>query len=292
VTRVIRAAGGVVYRKTRKGKIRVLVVHRQQYDDWTLPKGKADDAESPEETAVREVLEETGKRCRIVAPLGATRYRVQGGVKEVHWFAMKPLPDSPGFTKNAEVDQIKWLSRRKLLERLTYEQDRELIEGTDLKKLAQTGTLYLFRHTTAGDRSRWRGRDEDRSLTKKGWREADAVASSLADAGIERIVSSPYERCVQSVKPLSKLIKARIETSPLLAEEPDIDAAYALVDSLIGTDTVISSHGDVIPALINRMMWAGLSLESRFYCSKGSIWVVEVDGGKFTTARYMPPPEV
>jgi 8-oxo-dGTP diphosphatase len=282
----------VVYRKTRKGKIRVLVVHRQQYDDWTLPKGKADDGESPEETAVREVLEETGKRCRIVAPLGATRYRVQGGVKEVHWFAMKPLPDSPGFTKNAEVDQIKWLSRRKLLERLTYEQDRELIEGTDLKKLAQTGTLYLFRHTTAGDRSRWRGRDEDRSLTKKGWREADAVASSLADAGIERIVSSPYERCVQSVKPLSKLIKARIETSPLLAEEPDIDAAYALVDSLIGTDTVISSHGDVIPALINRMMWAGLSLESRFYCSKGSIWVVEVDGGKFTTARYMPPPEV
>ena len=292
MTRLIRAAGGVVYRKTPKGKIRVLVVHRQQYDDWTLPKGKADDGESPEETAVREVLEETGKRCRIVAPLGATRYRVQGGVKEVHWFAMKPLPDSPGFTKNAEVDRIKWLSRRKVLELLTYEQDRELIEGTDLKKLAQTGTLYLFRHTTAGDRSRWIGRDEDRSLTKKGWREADAVASSLADAGIERIVSSPYERCVQSVKPLSKLIKAPIETSTLLAEEPDIDAAYALVDSLVGTDTVISTHGDVIPALINRMMWAGLSLESRFYCSKGSIWVVEVDGGKFTTARYIPPPEV
>jgi 8-oxo-(d)GTP phosphatase len=292
VTQVIRAAGGVVYRKTPKGKIRVLMVHRQQYDDWTLPKGKADDGESPEETAIREVLEETGQRCRIVAPLGATRYRVQGGVKEVHWFAMKPLPDSPGFTKNAEVDRIKWLSRRKLLERLSYEQDRELIEGTDLKKLAQTGTLYLIRHTTAGDRSRWRGRDEDRSLTKKGWREADAVASTLADAGIERIVSSPYERCVQSVKPLSKLIKAPIETSPLLAEEPDIDAAYTFVDGLVGTDTVISTHGDVIPALINRMMWAGLSLESRFYCSKGSIWVVEVDGGKFTTARYIPPPEV
>ena len=292
MTQVIRAAGGVVYRKTPKGKIRVLMVHRQQYDDWTLPKGKADNGESPEETAVREVLEETGQRCRIVAPLGATRYRVQGGVKEVHWFAMKPLPDSPGFNKNAEVDRIKWLSRRKLLERLSYEQDRELIEGTDLKKLAQTGTLYLIRHTTAGDRSRWRGRDEDRSLTKKGWREADAVANSLADAGIERIVSSPYERCVQSVKPLSKLIKAPIETSTLLGEEPDIDAAYTFVDGLVGTDTVVSTHGDVIPALINRMMWAGLSLESRFYCSKGSIWVVEVDGGKFTTARYIPPPEV
>ncbi len=292
MTRHVRAAGGVVYRKTPKGKIRVLVVHRPRYDDWTLPKGKSDPDETPEGTALREVLEETGNHCRIVAPLGATRYRVVGGVKEVNWFAMKPLPDSPGFSKNSEVDKVKWLSRRELLDLLTYDQDRELVEGTDLKKLAQTGALYLIRHTTAGDRRRWKGRDEDRSLTKKGWREADAIAGSLADAGIERIVSSPFERCVQTVKPLAKLIKARIETSPLLAEEPDIDAAYELVDSLIGANTVICSHGDVIPALINRMMWAGLSLESRFYCSKGSIWEVGVDGGKFTTARYMPPPEV
>ena len=292
MTRVIRAAGGVVFRNTSKGKIRVLVVHRPQYDDWTPPKGKADKGESPEETAVREVLEETGYRCRIVAPLGPTRYRVQGGVKEVHWFGMRPLPDSPGFTKNSEVDAVEWLSPRKVLDKLSYDQDRGLIAGTDFKKLAQTGNLYLFRHTTAGERSRWKGRDEDRSLTKKGWREADAIASSLADAGIERILSSPYERCVQSVKPLAKLIKAPVEISPLLAEEPDIDAAYALIDGLIGTNAVICSHGDVIPAIINRMMWAGLTLDSRFYCSKGSIWVVGVEEGKFTNAHYRPPPEV
>jgi broad specificity phosphatase PhoE/8-oxo-dGTP pyrophosphatase MutT (NUDIX family) len=292
VTRLIRAAGGVVFRKTPKGKIRVLLVHRPQYDDWTPPKGKADKGESPELTAVREVLEETGYRCRIVAPLGPTRYRVQGGVKEVHWFGMRPLPDSPGFTANSEVDKVKWLSPGQLLDKLNYDQDRELMAGTDFKKLAQTGNLYLFRHTTAGERSRWKGRDEDRSLTKKGWREADAIAGSLADAGIERILSSPYERCVQSVKPLAKLIKAPVEISPLLAEEPDLDAAYALVDGLIGTNALICSHGDVIPALINRMMWAGLTLDSRFYCSKGSIWVVGVEEGKFTNAYYRPPPEV
>ena len=292
MTRTIRAAGGVVFRKTSKGKLRILVVHRPQYDDWTPPKGKADKGETPEETAVREVLEETGYRCRIVAALGATRYRVQGGVKEVHWYAMKPLPNSPGFTKNSEVDRVKWLSPREALDKLSYDQDRELMAGTDFKKLAQTGNLYLFRHTTAGERSRWKGRDEDRSLTKKGWREADAIAGSLADAGIERILSSPYERCVQSVKPLSKLIKAPVEISPLLAEEPDIDAAYALIDGLIGTNAVVCSHGDVIPALINRMMWAGLTLDSRFNCSKGSIWVVGVEEGKFTNAHYRAPPEV
>jgi 8-oxo-dGTP diphosphatase len=292
VTRLIRAAGGVVYRKTDRGNLRVLVAHRPVYDDWSLPKGKADEGESVEETAVREVLEETGYHCRIVAPLGTTRYRVPGGVKEVDWFAMKPLPDSPGFELNSEIDKVKWLSRRNAVGLLSYDHDRELIDGTDLKRLAQTGTIHMVRHATAGDRSRWSGDDQTRSLTKKGKRQAEAIASSLRDAGIERIVSSPYDRCVQTVEPLSKLIKAPVEISQDLAEEADIDGAYRVVDDLVGSNTVICSHGDVIPALINRMMWAGLSLTSRFYCSKGSIWEVEVDGGKFTTGHYHPPPEV
>jgi 8-oxo-dGTP diphosphatase len=292
VTRLVRAAGGVVFRKTPKGKLRILVAHRPRYDDWTLPKGKADGTESPEETAIREVLEETGAHCRVVASLGTTRYRVSGGVKEVSWFAMRPLPRSKPFKKNSEVDAIEWVSRSSAMKRLSYEQDRELISGTDLKSLSQTGTLYLLRHATAGERAKWQGHDENRSLTKKGWRQSEAIAASLAEAGIERILSSPYERCVQTVKPLAKVVGAPIETTPLLAEEPDLDATYALVDGLVGANAVISSHGDVIPALVNRMMWAGLSLESRFYCSKGSIWVVEVENGKFTTGHYRPPPEV
>jgi 8-oxo-(d)GTP phosphatase len=292
VTRLIRAAGGVVFRQTPKGKLRVLVAHRPRYDDWTLPKGKADPDELPEATAVREVLEETGNHCRIVAPVGISRYRVEGGVKEVNWFAMRPLPASPGFKKNSEVDQIRWLSRGRAIKLLSYDQDRELIGGTDLKKLTRTGTIYLLRHATAGDRSKWKGTDELRPLTKKGRRQSDAIARSLADVGIERILSSPHVRCIETVEPLTNLVQAPVETSPLLAEEPDLDATYALVDSLVGTNAVVCSHGDVIPALINRMMWAGLSLSSRFYCSKGSIWMVEVDSGKFTTAHYWPPPEV
>jgi 8-oxo-dGTP diphosphatase len=94
------------------------------------------------------------------------------------------------------------------------------------------------------------------------------------------------------VEPLGKLVGAPVEISPVLAEEADIDAAYLLIDDLVGANAVICSHGDIIPALINRMMWAGLSLTSRFYCSKGSIWEVEVEGGKFTSGHYHPPPEV
>jgi 8-oxo-(d)GTP phosphatase len=292
VTRVIKAAGGLVFRESSRSKLKVLVSHRPQYDDWSLPKGKADRGEAPEETAVREVLEETGFHCRIVAPLQTTRYRVETGVKEVAWFAMRPLPDSPGFKQNKEVDEVRWLSRRKALELLDYDNDRNLISGSGLKKLARTGTVFLLRHAAAGDRASFEGVDSTRPLTKKGRRQAAAIAESLAARGIERIYTSPYTRCVESVKPLAKLTGAKIRKHEALAEGPDVDAAYALVDDLVGYNAVLCSHGDVIPAVINRMMWAGLTLESRFYCSKGSTWEIDLEAGRFTTARYVPPPKV
>lgn len=292
MTRVVRAAGGLVLRKTPKGNLKILIAHRASYDDWSLPKGKADEGETPEETAIREVLEETGYHCRIVAPLGTTRHRMNRGVKEVAWYVMRPLPDSPGFKKNKEIDAIRWVSRKTANKTLDYENDRRLINESDLKKLAQTGTLYLIRHAAAGDRAKWTGDDLERPLTKKGRRQADAITKSLKKAGIERIVSSPSFRCIQTVKPLAKAIGAKVEISEALAEGPDIDAAYDLVDSLVGNNAVLCSHGDVIPATIHRLMWAGLTLESRFYCSKSSIWKIEVDKARFTTGHYLPPPKV
>jgi 8-oxo-dGTP diphosphatase len=290
VTKVVKAAGGLVFRKTPKGSLRFLVAHRPSYGDWGLPKGKADDGETPEETAVREVLEETGYHCRVVGPLSTTRYRIEGGIKEVSWFAMRPLPDSPGFKKNREVDEIRWLSRKKTLALLDYENDRGLVADPIVKKLVRTGTLHLLRHAAAGDRMRWDGVDALRPLNKKGRRQAMAIAEALSDAGIERILTSPYTRCVETVEPLAEAIGAKVEEHDGLAEGPDIDAAYELADSLVGANAVLCSHGDVIPAVINRMMWAGLTLDSRFYCSKGSIWEIDIDGGRFTTGRYVPPP--
>jgi 8-oxo-dGTP diphosphatase len=113
----------------------------------------------------------------------------------------------------------------------------------------------------------------------------------LRDRGIERIYSSPYTRCVQTVEPLAEAIGAKVIEHDALAEGPDVDAAYQLCDDVVGFNAVLCSHGDVIPAVINRMMWAGLVLESRFYCSKGSIWEVDVEGGRFAHARYVPPPD-
>jgi len=292
VTRVIKAAGGLVFRETPKRKLKVLIAHRPRYDDWGLPKGKSEKGETPEETAIREVLEETGYHCRIVAPMGTTRYRIEGGIKEVNWYAMRPLPDSPGFKKNKEVDQIRWMGRSKAQSELDYENERELVAGPGLKRLARTGTLFFLRHVAAGDRTKWDGVDALRPITKKGKRQAAALADYLGHRGIERIYSSPFTRCVQSVEPLAEAIGAKVIEHDGLAEGPDIDAAYGLADELVGYNAVLSSHGDVIPAVINRMMWAGLTLDSRFYCSKGSMWEVQLEGGRFTTASYVPPPKV
>ena len=60
----VRAAGGVIVRDGR-----VAVVHRPRYDDWSLPKGKADRGESDEACALREIEEETGLRCELVEEL-------------------------------------------------------------------------------------------------------------------------------------------------------------------------------------------------------------------------------
>jgi 8-oxo-dGTP diphosphatase len=289
VSDVIRAAGGLVFTRNPNGKLRVLLVHRPAYDDWALPKGKAEDGETPEDTAVREVLEETGYHCRIVTGLGSTEHRTADGTKHVTWYAMRPLPDSPGFEPNHEIDGVRWLSPKSALKLADYENDRDLIAGARLKRLSGTGTLRLLRHAVAGDRSAWKGDDVDRPLTAKGRRQADALALELGAAGIDMLVSSPYARCVQTLEPLAEVIGARIVTDERLAESRRIEPALELVDSLAGHNAVVCSHGDVIPAVLEALRDRGLGLPSRIHCSKGSTWEIDVTAGRPVAAAYRPP---
>ncbi len=290
MSRVIPAAGGLVFRRTAKGRIKVLVVHRPRYDDWTLPKGHREPGETVEQTALREVLEESGLHCRIVAPLTTTRHKVDGDTKEVAWFAMSPLPDSPGFKPNSEVSEARWLSPDKARRRLTYKNDRNLIDDGELVRLSQTGTIRLIRHAIAGDRASWKGNDQDRPLTKKGHRESLALAELLADLWIDRVVSSPYTRCVATVEPLAKTLGVQTEIDERLGEDPPRSNAADVVRSLVGHNAVVSSHGGIIQGILRDLAKDGLPVRGPLYCSKASIWEIQVDGGKFTSATYLPPP--
>ncbi|HXR12125.1 MAG TPA: NUDIX hydrolase [Gaiellaceae bacterium] len=117
----VRAAGGIV---ARDGD--VLLVHRPRYDDWTFPKGKAEDGETDEDCALREVHEETGLRCALDDEVAVTEYvDSMGRPKRVRWWRMRPLADD-GFTPNDEVDELRWVDGETARELLTYERDRAL----------------------------------------------------------------------------------------------------------------------------------------------------------------------
>jgi len=121
---VIRAGGGIVERDGL-----VLLVHRPRYDDWTFPKGKADEGESDEACALREVHEETGLACELGAELEPTEYTdSKGRPKRVRWWRMQPRRDD-GFAPNDEVDEWRWVTRDAARTLLSYDRDLKLLDG-------------------------------------------------------------------------------------------------------------------------------------------------------------------
>ena len=129
VSLVVRAAGGVVVRDTEAGP-RVLLVHRAKYDDWTFPKGKAEDGETDEECALREVGEETMLRCRLARPLPTTRYvDAKGRPKLVRWWVMEPIGDPHAAGASNEVDEVRWLTPEEARALLTYRRDHDVLDA-------------------------------------------------------------------------------------------------------------------------------------------------------------------
>jgi 8-oxo-dGTP diphosphatase len=127
--REVQAAGGVVLRRRDGGGVEVLVVHRPKYDDWSLPKGKLDRGESFEDAALREVLEETGLRCRLRDELEPVRYRDNKGRPKIVRYWLMDVAEDRGFEPNDEVDDLRWLELHAAAALLTYEHDQELVAG-------------------------------------------------------------------------------------------------------------------------------------------------------------------
>jgi 8-oxo-dGTP pyrophosphatase MutT (NUDIX family) len=118
---LVRAAGGLV---VRDGD--VLLVHRPKYDDWTFPKGKAENGETDEACALREVLEETGLVCELGREAGTTEYvDSKGRPKRVRWWVMQPVGGA--FTPTEEVDELRWATPADAAGLLSYERDRALL---------------------------------------------------------------------------------------------------------------------------------------------------------------------
>ncbi len=123
---VVRAAGGVIYRQTRRGELEVLLIHRPQQRDWSFPKGKLEAGETDEECALREVEEETGLRCTLERELPPVSYETRKGRLKIVRYWMMVAMGGVAEPRN-EVDAVRWVSVDKALGQLTHERDHELL---------------------------------------------------------------------------------------------------------------------------------------------------------------------
>ncbi|HEX3325377.1 MAG TPA: NUDIX hydrolase [Actinomycetota bacterium] len=298
----IRAAGGVLWRSAGEKNggplIEVAVIHRPRYDDWSLPKGKLAPGESEVEGAIREVFEETGHRVRLGQPLGEARYtKTSGGAvrpKVVRYWSMEA--EAGVFVPGREVDDLRWVSLAEAADMLTHPRDRELLERF-VRGPSLGGCVLLVRHASAGERSEWEGDDRLRPLDPLGWAQAEELVRLLSHFEVGDIVSADFIRCVQTVQPLSEAIRVPIREEPLWSEvgypgneEKALTALRRWGAS--GRTTVVSSQGDVIPDLLERVASSDDLDLRKGGTKKASVWALMFDGDSVFSAEYFPAPRV
>lgn len=269
----------------------MLLVHRPNRRDWSLPKGKPDPGENALQTAVREVTEETGLPFTLGAFLMQVRYPRLDAEKRVDYWSMRLDQNSDGTPApmdDEEIDGYQWMGLAAAEERLTYPIDTQV-----LRKFSEHGTvdisMLLVRHGSAGDRRSWSGNDDRRPLDRLGKAHADAIANTLGAFGPSSMHSARPLRCIQTLQPLGKRLALKVEERPELSEKEfsaSSDKGMHTLQTLLeapGT-AIVCSQGGVIPMAVDQLVpdRRGRKSKSR----KGSVWALGVQNGRVCTVDH------
>jgi len=258
------AAGAVCWRMV-DGTARVLLVHREGHADVSLPKGKVDPGETLPQTAVREILEETGLAITLGAPLGTVEYSLPSGRDKVVYYWSAEVSEHAlqlaKFQSNDEIAALEWLPLEKARKKLTYEHDRDVIDrfAKRLKKnQARTFAIVAVRHGKAVAPSSWDGPDATRPLMHRGSDQAAAIAGGIAAYSPERIISSTAARCLATVAPLAAATGLPVKATPAISQdayEGGTDGVHEIVAKRLKkrTSAVLCSHGPVLPQIIGEL---------------------------------------
>lgn len=254
----VQAAGCICWRPTDKGDLEVLLIHRPRYDDWSWPKGKVDDHETIPEAAFREVREEVGLSIRLGVPLPVVSYQVKAGTKHVYYWSAEVPASAKGRADQQEVDKLRWVKPEQAFKILTNAGDRAPLEA--LVKLHSTHDLavrpaLLIRHAKAKPRSSWSRAEGDRPLAATGKRQALAVTRLLQAWSPERVVSSPWLRCLSTVTPYAKTAGMKVKERPALTEDAhkrNPRKTAGVIKTLFDKDkpTVLCTHRPVLPTAL------------------------------------------
>lgn len=290
----VLAAGAVLWRPGPDGAERpeIAVIHRPRYDDWSLPKGKVDRGETEPVAAVREICEETGFQAQLGRRLMSVSYPVEEGMKKVlYWAARAGIGD---FVPNREVDRLLWLPADDAMHTLSYAHDQKVL-CRFAKQPADTKTLLIVRHATAGRKSRYKGDDQKRPLDSHGRAQAESLVGLLLAYGASDLHAADRVRCHQTIEPLAEELSVTIEDEPTLTEEAYADdrkrarqRALEIAD-MTGT-RVVCSQGRVIPDLVKWWCDRDGVRPDKSRNRKGSVWVMSLHNGKLVAADHIGSP--
>lgn len=283
--RVIRAAGGVVWRH-QSGGLEVALVHRPKYDDWSLPKGKLEAGESALAAAVREIREELGAEVAVSRRLDRIDYDVPDGHKRVDFWVMRHRGGT--FAPTAEIDEVRWLPVGQARAELSHAGERRVL--ADLARLpVPESVLVLIRHAKAGKRAHWHADDNDRPLDDEGRRQAERLSSFLQAFAPDRVMAAAPLRCVQTVQPLARDLALELAVDATFSDdaflrnpETTIAAVHALAKP--GRVSVLCSQGETIPGLIEHFAPSVQNTRTK----KAAAWVLGFVDGTVASADYYP----
>jgi 8-oxo-dGTP pyrophosphatase MutT (NUDIX family)/phosphohistidine phosphatase SixA len=260
----VLAAGALCWRE-EAGKLRVAIIHRGRYDDWTFPKGKVDPGESLPEAAVREIKEETGLRIKLGVPLETVSYPLdKSKTKVVHYWAAKVTDSSlekSKFKPNEEVSEVVWMDAKKASPKLSYQHDRDLLqELIDLyeSENLKTTPLVILRHAKATPRSEFPGKEGARPLLDEGYYQAQDLVRFLGSFGPKNIYSSPWRRCLETISPYVEKNSIEIFEKEQLTEDSfrsNPKGVVKLLRQIVaeGKSSLVCSHRPVMPLILKTL---------------------------------------
>lgn len=137
------SAGGVVFKKENDQTLWLLIKPKDT-DRWQLPKGLIDKKEKGEETAKREVEEETGIKAEIAGKAETIQYfyHFQGQKiqKTVQYYLMA-CKGGKIVCQEQEIDEARFFPYKEAYQNLTFENEKRALEKA--KKLLETGEVQL-----------------------------------------------------------------------------------------------------------------------------------------------------
>ena len=290
----IQAAGAIVWRRNESDAIEIALVHRPQYNDWSIPKGKVEGEESLIACAYREVVEETGFAVRFGQSIGTVHYEVNGLRKTVTYWSARLLGEQ-GKPNPEEVDAVRWMSCEEAKEQLGRDSDRQIVE-TFQSIEPDTKPLILLRHAKAIERQEWAGEDTDRPLSSLGERQAKRMLTNFLPFAVEEIHSSSAVRCYESITPLARGLNVDFFFTDSLTEEvfhKNNERPFKYVQRLLVNDftTLVCSHNPILPSIVSAFVDKfGVEVPST-KLEPGDAWVAHHVEREVVAIDFLPAPK-